>query len=396
MKPGPPVSVHFHTGLILPLLPFVLLGAALLTGSKKTLVIEAARRDQTERLAALQAAPKGLPYGPFAVTRTPDVLLTDIRRHKDVLVTVTAPQTDGPFPVIVFSHGAGGDGTQNEPLLRWWASNGYVVLSPTHSDSLLWQQRRSDLCDREGDASEGSTIGLQTVVHLTMRDPQSGVQRARDISFVLNSLNTLEEAVPSLVGKMDRTRVGIAGNSLGACTAQLVGGASVYVPGQTNPLSFRDRRAQAVLQLSGQGTGQQGMTKESWKAFPVPMMTVTGSEDRSASSYGPEWKKEPFEFSPADGSKYLVFIQGAHSGCFSGRFTGRARRHQKRFTVLAGENMSQSPPINQKAIFSYVEQTTLDFWNMTLKNDAGAKAILNENAALLAQQNGVTATISHK
>lgn len=395
MKSGPPVSVTFHTGLILPLLPIFLLGAALLTGSKKALVAEAARHDQTERLAALQAAPRGLPYGPFAVTRTPDVLLPDIRRRKDVLVTVTAPQIGGPFPVIVFSHGAGGDGTQNEPLLRWWASNGYVVLSPTHSDSLLWQQRHSDLCDRVGDDSEGSSLGLQTVVHLTMRDPQSGVQRARDVSFVLNSLNTLEETVPTLAGKMDRTHVGVAGNSLGACTAQLVGGASVYVPGQTNPLSFRDRRAQAVLQLSGQGTGQQGITKESWRRFPVPMMVVTGSEDRSGSSIGPEGKREPFDFSPTDGSKYLVVIQGAHSGCFSGRFTGRAR-HQKRFDELAGETVSQSPPADQKAIFSYVEKATLAFWNMTLKKDPLGNMMLTHNASFMAHYYGVTATISHK
>ena len=395
MKPGPPVSVHFHTGLILPLVPFLLLGAAVLTGSKKTMVAEAARHDRTERLAALEAAPRGLSYGPFAVTRTPDVLLTDIRRRKDVLVTVTAPQTGGPFPVIVFSHGAGGDGTQNEPLLRWWASNGYVVLSPTHSDSLLWQQRRNDLCDRAGDDSEGGNIGLQTVVRLTMCDPQSGVQRARDVSFVLNSLNTLEEAVPTLAGKMDRAHIGVAGNSLGACTAQMVGGASVYVPGQSKPLSFRDRRAQAVLQLSGQGTGQQGMTRESWKTFPVPMMTVTGSEDRSAHSFGPEWKKEPFDFSPADGSKYLVFIQGAHGGSFSGRFAGRAR-HQKQLTALVGASGVSSPLSQQKAIFCYVEQATLDFWDMTLKHNPAAKATLDGNAASLAQQNGVTATVAHK
>jgi predicted dienelactone hydrolase len=391
MKPAVPAPSAFNASVILPLLPVFLLGAAVLSGSKKTLVTEAARRDISEKLAAIEAAPRGLPYGPYSVTRTIDVLLTDESRSKDVPVTVTSPNAGGPFPVIVFSHGAGGDGTQSEPLLRWWASHGYIVLSPTHSDSLSWQQRRSDLCEASGSDLEEGNLGLQTIVRLTTRDPQAGVQRARDISFVLDSLDNLEKQVPALAGRIDRAHVGVAGNSLGAYTAQLIGGVTVSVPSSRTPLSFHDPRARAVLQFSGQGTGQQGLTRESWKTVRLPMMTVTGSGDLGPHGRGAEWKREPFTFSPATGNKYHVFIEGAHHGSFGGRFAGRRGSTKQHTSQARQENVA-----DQKAIFSYIEQTTLAFWDLTLKGKAAAKTLLDQKPTLIARQRGVTAAIDHK
>ena len=387
MKPAFPTPTAFNASVILPLLPVFLLGAAILTGSKKTLTAEAARRDQTQKSAAIEAAPKGLPYGPYTVTRTSDILLSDRARSKDVPVTVTAPDDAGPFPVILFSHGVGSDGTQNESLLRWWASHGYVVISPTHSDSLRWQQRRQDLCDRDGSGIEEGDIGLQGIIRLAAHDPQAGAQRVRDLSFVLDSLSELEAKVPTLAGKIDRAHVGVTGSAMGAYTAELISGATVSVPGATKAISFRDPRARAVLQLSSVGSGQQGLTKSSWNTVRLPMMTMTGSEDRGRDEQGPEWKREPFALSPATGNKYHVFITGAQRGSFGGRFAGHRRYKQ----LATGD-----PKTDQKAIFCYIEQTSLAFWDMTLKNDAAAKTLLREHSEALSRQRGVTATVEHK
>ncbi|MES2462727.1 MAG: hypothetical protein V4671_19270 [Armatimonadota bacterium] len=390
MKPALPTFPAFNASVVLPLLPFFLLGVAVLSGGKKTIVAEAARRDMTQKFAAMEAVPRGLPFGSFTVTRTPDVLLTDTSRSKEVPVTVTAPNESGPFPVILFSHNVGEDGTQNEALLRWWASHGYVVLSPTHSDSLKWQQRRADLCDPEGDDVGEGNLGLQSIVRLTTRDPQAGVQRARDLSFVLDSLETLEKQVPTLAGKLDTAHIGVAGNSLGAYAAQLIGGAAVSISSSDKPLSFRDPRARAILQFSGHGTGSRGLTQNSWKTIKIPMMSVTGSSDWSRGR-GPEWKRESFTYSPATGNRYHVYITGAHQGSFGGRFAS-LRRGSKQFASKSRQENGE----DQKAIFSYAEQTTLAFWDMTLKGDAAAKTALERNAPEIARKLGVTATVSHK
>jgi predicted dienelactone hydrolase len=50
----------------------------------------------------------------------------------------------GQFPVIVFSHGAGGSGQNYFPLTHYWATHGYVIIQPTHNDSIALRRERGD------------------------------------------------------------------------------------------------------------------------------------------------------------------------------------------------------------------------------------------------------------
>jgi hypothetical protein len=104
------------------------------------------------------------------------------------------------------------------------------------------------------------------------------------------------------------------------------------------------------------------------------MMTMTGSRDPGAGGQGPEWKKEPFDFSPA-GDKYHVFIDGAHHGSFIGGLAADPpQRAQLRAQAGAGGGA------DQKAVFSYVQIATLAFWDAYLKSDEKAKAYLQSDA----------------
>jgi predicted dienelactone hydrolase len=96
----------------------------------------------------------------------------------------------------------------------------------------------------------------------------------------------------------------------------LIGGVTVDL-GQEKAVRFLDRRVQCVLAVSGQGTGQQGLTDKSWNGVTLPMMTITGTRDRGAGGQGLDWKKEPFKYSPP-GDKYLVVIDGANHVSFGG------------------------------------------------------------------------------
>src|SRR5258705_6300260 len=72
----------------------------------------------------------------ISVVLEADVTLTDSSRSREIPVHVAYPEGAGPFPVIVFSHGAGGSGLTYKALAHFWATHGFVVLAPTHADSL--------------------------------------------------------------------------------------------------------------------------------------------------------------------------------------------------------------------------------------------------------------------
>jgi fermentation-respiration switch protein FrsA (DUF1100 family) len=83
------------------------------------------------RTTAAPAAPRTAPAGDFAVgTRT-----LDLRRGaaRPLPTTVWYPEDgDGPFPLILFSHGFTGTPADYAPVLRDWAEAGFVVAAPSY------------------------------------------------------------------------------------------------------------------------------------------------------------------------------------------------------------------------------------------------------------------------
>lgn len=102
-----------------------------------------------------------------------------------------APAADGPFPVVLFSHGASSFRTQSSAIARHLASWGMVVASTDHPSR--------DLENSLGGTAEGQ----------------------RPASDDLRELRTYLEAIPSddpLAGVLDTGRVGLAGHSAGGGT----------------------------------------------------------------------------------------------------------------------------------------------------------------------------------
>jgi predicted dienelactone hydrolase len=73
--------------------------------------------------------------GPFQVQSIKRVVVEDTKRNKELQLRINYPAENGLFPVIVWSHGAGGSKDNYLPLTEYWASHGYVTIQPTHSDS---------------------------------------------------------------------------------------------------------------------------------------------------------------------------------------------------------------------------------------------------------------------
>ncbi len=260
------------------------------------------------------------PDGAHAVVVAPEIVLHDGTRDSDLPVIVVHPKwssTDTRVPLVVFSHGLGGQGSQVLTLPNYWASHGYIVLVPTYRDSLRHK------------TGQGRAMGGLRAMLGRVRGTKAEFQyRPADHTFLLDSLDAISTQVPGLKDHIDRDHIGAGGHSLGAYTTALVGGARVDLPDGTERASRRDDRVQALLMLSPQGTGTLGLTEFSWNEMQLPMLTVTGSKDGGAGGQTPEWRKEPYLRGPS-GDKYHLFVQGAAHSFFTKPPGAKQRR---RFT----------------------------------------------------------------
>jgi predicted dienelactone hydrolase len=297
-------------------------------------------------------APDGykLETGPLAVAEVAGLVLHDNKRNKDVRVRIFYPVMSGKYPVIVFSHGAGGSDTCCESLTRHWATYGYITLQPIHEDSIA--QRRSSV-DENAQFPQG--------VREALKNPALWESRPRDISFLLDSLDGLQKRVAGLNGKIDTGRIGVAGHSMGAYTAEAIGGALVDLPGHPDQ-NFADPRAKAILCLSPQGPGQFGLNARSFGNISLPFMGITGSLDNLGPLANATWHKIPFERSQP-GRKYELFIQGASHSSF-----------------VSAEPVNPGRSSQAAAILGYTNSASLAFWDTYLKDDPAAKKFLQSDA----------------
>ncbi|MBM4093070.1 MAG: hypothetical protein FJ276_27220, partial [Planctomycetes bacterium] len=284
---------------------------------------EEPRREEPRRNERLREQEKPAPT--TGVSCADPVLLHDAERGKDLQVRVTWPDQAGPAPVIVFSHRVGGGRHDYRPLVEHWANGGYVVIQTDHSDS------------RE---LTPSAQGLDWI------------DRARDLSFLIDSLAEIEMKVPGVKGRMDPNRVGAGGHLIGAYAACVLAGQRNFSP--SAPQGLQDDRVKAALLLSPQGRGQ-GLTEKSWEDVAGPLMVLSGSGIPSLRTDNPaEWRCEPFTFSPP-GDKYLVWIEG-----LAGTYAGM---------IEAGKG-------DDEQVATWILDATLAFWDAHLKQDAGARARL--------------------
>jgi predicted dienelactone hydrolase len=288
--------------------------------------------------------------GPYTVSEVEDLVLHDAKRDKDLHARIFYPNDAGKYPVIVFSHGAGGSQTCCDRLTRHWASYGYVTIQPTHEDSAV--QRRN-----QGEEK----IRFIQAVRDALKKPALWESRPLDVSYVLDALHTLDNRVPGLLGKIDADRIGVGGHSMGSYTTEAIAGALIDLPGHPGR-NFADARVKAVLCLSPQGPGQFGLNDRSFNRISLPYMGVTGSLERLGPVASPAWHKIPFERSQP-GDKYHLFIEGANHMSF---ITPRA--------PLPGRAEQGG------TIFDYTNSASLAFWDAYLKGDDRAKSYLQCDA----------------
>ncbi len=136
------------------------------------------------------------------------------------------------YPVIVFSHGFTLCETHSMFMTEDWARAGYFVLAPHHQDGACGSKHRGKLIEKISKRPEEPFRNPDDWNDATYRE------RRDDVEAVLNAVlkERSFESVP-----IDRSRVGLAGHSLGGYTALALAGAWP---------SWKDPRVKAVLAVS--------------------------------------------------------------------------------------------------------------------------------------------------
>lgn len=130
-----------------------------------------------------------------------------------------APATVGAHPVVVFTHGYTGTFTDYTFLSEDLASRGYVVASVDHT----YEATAVEFPDGR---FVKSVFGSHLAESTWRRDEESlalaASVRAKDLKFVLDELARLNnEASSPFTGKLDLTKIAVAGHSLGGLAALL-------------------------------------------------------------------------------------------------------------------------------------------------------------------------------
>jgi len=285
-----------------------------------------------------------------------------ISRGDDTLpIRVRFPiDSPAPVPLVIFSHGMGGSSDAFADLTEHWASHGYVVILPTHADSLKRQR------DQGRDPLDFA------------RDPEAYrrrvdlVSRVGDVVAILDALAPIQEKIPALRTKDARTlidadRIGVAGHSAGAFTAMLCADVKVRTRSALRGTRIGDPRIDAAIIISGQGTTSANLMQDSWSQCRRPMLVIAGSLDvANVGNETPESRRHPYELSPP-GDKYLLFIDGATHSSYQGK-GGEGRR--------AMRVASEKPSTDIEIITNAVASQTLAFLDAYLMADPGAKDYL--------------------
>lgn len=237
-------------------------------------LVDAARNRRLMATIWYPAAARGVPapwthypdqlmVGMGRLTGLPDIVFQHLR-YIEVAASDGAPVLphDGPFPVLVFSHGMVGMRLQNASMLQDLASWGYVVLALDHTDAAAV----TTFPDGETRLYDPTRFGLPA-----HEAPRAGAVEANmfpvwvaDQQFAFDTLAAWQADDPRFAGALDLTRLGAFGHSFGGATALEV--------------CRIDARCRAAADLDG---GLYGGIKTQPTARPTLLMSSasSGSDD---------------------------------------------------------------------------------------------------------------------
>ncbi len=147
---------------------------------------------------------------------------------------------DGPYPLVVHSHGIVSSRTELAYLAEALASRGYVVVAADYP------------------LTSGATEGGANAADV--------INQPADISFLIDSVINLQGTDKPFPGTIDQSRIGLTGFSLGGLTTYL----ATYHP------RWRDPRIAAAVAIAGPSAI---FAPEYFRTTSVPLLAIAGTAD---------------------------------------------------------------------------------------------------------------------
>jgi predicted dienelactone hydrolase len=174
---------------------------------------------------------------------------------RSIKLRARLPKERIPTGLILYSPGLGSGVSNGEAWCEAWRQAGYLVVTLAHpvTDDSLW--RTSD------------KQSFKANMQLALAGPQYGL-RVSDCSFALD--HCLQSSL--LKPYIDPDRIGLAGHSYGALTAQTIAGQPLGAN------SMKDARIKAVIAFSPGATSPE--RAKSMSKVEIPFFCITGDRDQ--------------------------------------------------------------------------------------------------------------------
>lgn len=278
----------------------------------------------------------------------------DASRNRDVPYKIYFPVDHGleKMPVIIWSHGFGGNRDGASFISRFVSSHGYVIVHLTHhgTDSSLWEGK---------DGHPWDILKNTKVPRATTLD------RMYDVPFVLDQLSGWADENPDVGAHMDLENLGMSGHSFGAMTTQVMAG-MVFPKNEKDELrssdlvSLREDRFKAGILYSPVPIAHlsDALPSELYGPIAIPLFHMTGTEDDSPiEGFGYAHRLVVHEHS-GHPEKYLQVLEGGDHMVYNGT-RGKLAKND-----LRDQHEEE------------IKLASLGYWDYHLKNDEKAKAWL--------------------
>lgn len=257
----------------------------------------------------------------------------DAARQRDIPIRFYRPVGRNDAPLVIFSHGLGGNRAAGERWLEHWAAHGIAGLAVQHAGS-------DEALLRAG--------SLRRSLQSAMSREQL-LARTADIRFVLDEIAHRAARHEAPWPALDRERIGLAGHSFGAVTTQALAGERL----SGDRLAHGEPRLKAFIAFSPSARGPEGTYAERFATIRAPFFSITGTRDDGigVADISAENRTRPYAAMPPPDKYLLVFAGGKHL-----HFSGARQRR------------NEAP----KAMTDRVLAASLAFWQTYLEQDAAA------------------------